>query len=98
MSQRDYNHVYTFGRLVLQIMQDSQHDGIAIDLIPEVTVAIKNNRCIFALGFNWLVGTINIGIMTAQYQQMEKQRQEKVKEQADKMNITPRQYALRWGW
>jgi hypothetical protein len=98
MSQRDYNHVYTLGRFILQIMQDGQHDGIAIDLVPQVTLAMANNRCSLALGFNWLMGTVNLGIMTAQYRKLEEQRQEKVKEQAKKMNITPRQYALRWGW
>ena len=98
MSQRDYNHVYTYGRAILQIMQDSQHDGITVDLIPQVTVSVNNNRCTLAIGLNWIVGTVNFGIMTKQYMVMEKQRNEKVIEAATKMGVSVRQYELRWGW
>ena len=98
MSQRDYNHVYTCGRVILQVMQDGQHDGITVDLLPQVTVSVNNNCCTFAIGLNWIVGTVNLGIMTKTYTLLEKQRREHVVKLAAKMGITARQYALRWGW
>lgn len=98
MSQRDYNKVYTAGPFILQVMQDGQHDGIVIDLPPAMTLAANNGRSVVALGFNWICGTVNIGIMTNEFREGERKRLECVKEQAAKMGLTPRQYALRWGW
>jgi hypothetical protein len=96
MSQRDYNHIYHLGPLCLQIMQDGQHDGIIIDLLPQVTLAINNGRCHVAVAFNWICGTVNIGVMTKEFREGERKRLERVRELADKMGITPRQYELRW--
>lgn len=98
MSQRDYNHVYIWGRLCVQVMQDSQHDGIVIGLTPEITLAINNGRSIVALGLDWLFGTINIAIMSKSFQRGEKQRRESIRAQAQKLGISERQYELRWGW
>lgn len=98
MSQRDYNHVYTAGPFILQVLQDGQHDGIAIGLLPQITLAGNNGRCIVALGFDWICGTVNIGIMTTEFREGERKRRERVKELAAKAGLTPRQYELRWGW
>ena len=98
MSQRDYNKVYTCGPVILQIMQDGQHDGIIVDLLPQITLAINNGRCHIAVALNWICGTVNVGIMTPEFREGERKRRELVKAAAAKMGITPRQYALRWGW
>lgn len=97
-TQRDYNQIYTLGRFILQIMQDSQADGIVVDLLPCVTLVINGPRLIVGLGMQWICGTVNIGIMTKDFTVGEKKRREKIKELAAKMGVTPRQYALRWGW
>jgi hypothetical protein len=98
VSQRDYNHVYIAGPFILQIMQDSQHDGIVIGLTPAITLAINNGRSIVALGFAWIVGTVNVAIMTKQFREAEKNRIQQVKEHAEKAGITFKQQELRWGW
>ena len=54
MSQRDYNHVYYLGRFILQIGQDSQHDGICIQLLPQLTLAIANRCLLVGIGAEWM--------------------------------------------
>lgn len=98
MSQRDYNKVYTCGPFILQVMQDSQHDGLVVGVTPEITLAINNGKSLVALGLDWICGTINLGIMTKQFRDAERARRQRVKEMADKLGITVRQYELRWGW
>jgi hypothetical protein len=98
MSQRDYNQVYLLGPFILQIMQDGQHDGIAIDLLPTITLGMNNGKLIVGFALRWLCGDVNFGIMTKAFRESEWHRREIVAERADKMGVSPRQYALRWGW
>ena len=97
MSQRNYNHIYTAGRFILQILQQSQHDRIEIDLLPQITVA-SNHQLAFGFGLSWIAGTVNFGIMTQEFTEGERKRRQQVIELAAKQGLTPRQYALRWGW
>lgn len=98
MSQRDYNHVYSWGRFILQIMQKGQHDGIVIHFLPQITLAVNNSHCSVAVGLEWITGTLNFGIMTKQYAKVERERTERVREVATKAGLTERQQELRWGW
>jgi hypothetical protein len=98
MSQRDYNNVYTAGRFILQVMQDSQHDGIAIDLIPGITLGVNNGRLIVGFALRWLTGDVCFGIMTKGFTEAERKRRQQVLELADKAGLTLRQQELRWGW
>ena len=98
MSQRDYNRVYTVGRFILQIMQDGQHGGLVVGLTPSVTLAINGSKCVFALGFYWIMGTVNFGFMSRAFATAEKERRQRVVREAARAGLTPEQYALRWGW
>ena len=98
MSQRDYNRVYTCGRFIAQVMQDGQHDGIIVDLIPGVTVSINNGRLLCGFALRWITGDLCFGIMTKTFSEVEKKRTRQVKEIADKAGLTVRQQELRWGW
>jgi hypothetical protein len=72
--------------------------AVIVDLTPCITLAINNGRSRVALGFQWICGTVNFGIMTRDYQKAEKERRERIRTEAAKIGITPRQAALRWGW
>jgi hypothetical protein len=98
MAQRDYNHLYVFGRLCLQILLAGGTHGRTIHLLPQVSLAFKNRHVLFAIGFEWLVGTVNVGFMTKAQQKGERERRESVHKQAVKLGITDRQQELRWGW
>lgn len=97
MSQRHYNKIYTCGRLILQILQDSQANGIAIDVLPRICVA-HNDKLIVGPGFDWICGGFNIGVMTKAFTDSERKRRAKVRQLAHERGLTPKQYRLRWGW
>jgi hypothetical protein len=98
MSNRDYNKVWTLGPLVLQVIQDGQHDGISVDLLPRVCVAVNNSMIYFGLGFEWLTGGFNIGWAKPSYLAAGVRDQKLYEEQATKQGLTVKQYRLRWGW
>ena len=92
----NYNRVYTWGRMILQVQQKRQNKGIAVDLLPGIVVGIANNRILVGLGFEWLTGTVNIGVMTAAFVKSEKDRLEHVYREASKAGLTVFQYQNRW--
>lgn len=97
MSNRSYNHVYEWRRIVVQIILNGPKDGLCIDLLPAVSLGF-NRQCAVAIGFEWLCGSVNFGWMTKEFKEREHQRMEIVKRQADKLGISTRQQELRWGW
>jgi len=98
MNQREYNHLYVCGRLCVQILLEGGKWGWTIHLLPQVSLAFKNRFVLFAVGFEWLTGTVNIGFMSKEQQSYEFKRREAVHEAALKMGITDRQQELRYGW
>jgi hypothetical protein len=98
MSQRDYNRVYTYGRLIAQVLQDGQHDGIAIDVLPSCEIAVNSRLLVCGVALRWLTGDLCFGIMKKSFMQNEKDRMIRVQELADKAGLTVRQQELRWGW
>jgi hypothetical protein len=98
MSQRDYNKVYIWGRIIIQIMQDGQHDGIVIKVLPTLEVAINNGRLIAGFAIRWIVSDLCFGIMTREFKKRERERRRSVCDAAAKAGLTIRQQELRWGW
>ena len=96
--QSDYNRVYSWHRLTLQILLKSQRNGIVIDLLPQIALSIKNRLCVVAVGVEWICGSINLGVMNESFQKSEAERRRRVRELAKKSGITARQQELRWGW
>ena len=98
MSQRNYNHLYVCGPFCLQILLDAGVWGRVVHLLPQISLAFKNSSVLFAVGFEWLVGTVNIGFMSKKQQKREQERLIAVHKAAEKLGITDRQQELRWGW
>lgn len=70
---REYNAVHHVGRLVVQVLLSGQK-GLVIWLVPSVTLTIGGQYLLFGLGFDWLWGTFNIGIMNAKFAASERKR------------------------
>lgn len=98
MSRRDYNKLYLFGRLALQVIQFGQNSGLLIRLIPSITFASNNRDLLVGFSFEWLAGDINIGIANKSLIASERERKNAVDIAASKVGITPKQQRLRWGW
>lgn len=93
-----YSQFYSWKRLCLQVILQGQREGLCIDLLPQLTLAINNRRVVVGLGFQWIAGNVNIGYMTKGFMDSEKGRIETVRKLADKARISVKQQALRWGW
>ena len=91
----NFNRIYHFSRVVLQIQQTRQNKGIVIDLFPQIVVAVANRRIWFGLGFEWLTGSVNFGIMRLEFLKDEKERLKFIVREADKAGLTVNQYQ-RW--
>ena len=98
MSQRSYNHLHVCGRFCVQILLSGGEYGRTIHLLPQIDIAFKNRFVLFAIGFEWLVSSVNIGFMSKEQQKLEWDRRKAVHETAMKLGITDRQQELRWGW
>jgi hypothetical protein len=95
---RNYNHIHRAGRFIAQIMLEHQRsDKWILMVLPQICIA-HNDQMVIAVGFDWIFGTVNIGFCRREFVESEKKRVAIVAEQAAKMNVTPRQFALRWGY
>lgn len=71
--KHNYNRVYHAGRLVLQVLLE-MHQGLVIRLLPSVTLAVAGEYLYFGLSFEWLWGTINVGVMNPGFARQERDR------------------------
>lgn len=96
--ERSYNHIYWLGRVCVQILQQSQREGLLVRLFPSVTLTVRRQYCVVGVSLEWLAGDINIVWATKSFQESDRVRRAKVEELARKAGITRRQEELRWGW
>lgn len=97
-SERSYNRIYWFGPLCLQVLQNSQLDGLLIQVFPSVTLTVCRQHCVVGLSFEWLAGDINIAWARRTFRDREDARRLQVADAAKKAGLTVRQQELRWGW
>ncbi len=88
-----YNRVYHFGRGIAQVMLDG-NPGLTFWLLPTVTITFNNRNLIVGLGFEWLFGVVNIGLMSEVFALRERNRLQSIEKLAAKLGVTPKQYAL----
>ena len=98
MSNRQYNVVHRLGRFVCQVMLAPSKHGVTVDLLPQITVAVKNRDAVIAVGLSWIVGTVNFAYAEQRYINAQIQGQEYIDKEAARRGLTPRQMRLRWGW
>ena len=95
LKTRPYNNAYTIGPVIFQVMLKGQSAGIAVDLLPQITLG-TNHLCRFAIGTEFFMGVFNVGLMQRSYIKERKQNAETVKKQADKLGWTVKEYIGRW--
>ena len=91
---KEYNRLYLWKSLCVQVLLVRGYK--CIHLLPQISLAINNGSVYFALGFEWLVGTINIGYACFSFIKREKQRLINSKETADKKGLTVKQLQLHY--
>jgi hypothetical protein len=67
-----------------------------IALLPQITLAVANRDMCVALGFEWLWGTVNIGVPRFVFHKAEIKRKAQILACAQKLGISVRQQELRW--
>jgi hypothetical protein len=91
---KEYNRLYLWKSLCVQVLLVRGYK--CIHLLPQISLAINNGSLYFGLGFEWFVGTINIGYACPAFIEREIQRLIHAKECADKLGLTIKQERLRW--
>lgn len=98
MPTKDYNKLRIVGRIAFQITQQSQRNGIVVDLFPQIIIGAGGQFLHFGVSLEWIAGSISVGYARQSFIASETARQRQIEEFAEKLGITKRQQELRWGW
>jgi hypothetical protein len=97
MNRRSYNHLYQIGRFCVQVLLTHQK-GLVVALVPAVDLVINGDKLLVGFGLQWMFGQVNFGIMRKSFVESENHRLGVVHKEAERVGISDRQQALRWGW